>query len=140
MPEDLPLFDVPTRIELRSWYREYMEGRYKADENVKRMVLEIVRGRRKLEEVAGLVYRTCAIAEAQDFERLSANGTSLRRASEILYLEVQRNHSTAAGKTLTAQSPSRTGAPEINGFDPRYDDDPPDDIARMIARSSGKHR
>ena len=121
----LPPFAPPTIDELRRWYQ-----RYRSDEDVRRLILEVQRGRTKLAELRTLLQKADRAARRSDFGRLNADGAPLRAACDLLYAETVRAE-------LPAVALARKQC-DASAFD--IDPDEAQETARVIARGHRRQR
>lgn len=120
----LPLFDAPTKAELREWYR-----RYRSNKEVWRLILEVQRSRDQLAVLAEVVRGAIDAAAKMRSDRLFEPGAPLHRANEILYQEILRAGSSAREKPRNGVRPPRV--PSMEYFDPSNDDDKADELTRV---------
>ena len=124
----LPDFDTPTHGELRAWYR-----RYRQDENVWRLILEVQRSRDQMARLASLLSRALKAAERAEFGRLTGADTPLRDATTLAQSErIRVVH-------VHTDERSRRGAPNVDSFPASDDDDDGEPSARAShGRRQGK--
>jgi hypothetical protein len=126
----LPPFVPPTLAELREWYR-----RYRSNEDVRRLVLEVQHARTRLAELTQLLGKVERAARRADFGRLTNDDAPLRDASEIVWAEMLR-----AGLVRQSAVPRRPprslrGAAAFD-FDPdEADERKAEEAARLIAKA-----
>lgn len=116
----LPPFDPPTLAELRDWYAQHRQ-----DENIRRLILEVIRARRETEWLDGLLTQALRAARRGRFERLSAGAGPLNEAAERVAAERQR---------VSPRAPMQRSAFGL------FDDDEEDAAAGIIARATQRRR
>jgi hypothetical protein len=127
----LPPFKPPTIDELRDWYR-----RYRTNEDVWRLILEVQHARMTLVEMTALLGKVERAARRADFGRLTSGAAPLHSVSSLAWEEMVR-----AGLVNSSINPTMADAPTTKGaagfdFDPdEAEDRRLEELARMIARA-----
>jgi hypothetical protein len=81
----LPPFEPPSLAELREWYIKYRH-----DENVRRLILEVQRSREQMPSLSDLLKAALVTARRGGFDTLSTSGGPLYEAAARVSAECSR--------------------------------------------------